>query len=215
MLKNSFRKEYKFVTDVENSSKYLEWINKNSTILYPKRIIQSIYYDNLNFSLYKNSIFDDTDRFKIRFRNYPELSEKIFKEIKKNTRDGKFKTSESTNYKNFNEIGSIYFEGAQYYPKSFVSYTRYYFLNNNSRITYDTNIIYKSGTEKSSKSYNSNKIIIEFKLDDSQKLNESFISKNLSYSKYISIEDRPFGNPEKFSKYVDSVENLNLINENC
>ena len=90
MLKNSFRKEYKFVTDIENSSKYLEWINKNSTILYPKRIIQSIYYDNLNFSLYKNSIFDDTDRFKIRFRNYPELSEKIFKEIKKNTRDGKF-----------------------------------------------------------------------------------------------------------------------------
>ena len=83
-------------------------------------------------------------------------------------------------------------------------YTRYYFLNNNSRITYDTNIIYKSGTEKSSKSYNSNKIIIEFKLDDSQKLNESFISKNLLFSNYISIEDRLFGNPEKFSKYVDS-----------
>ena len=31
---------------------------------------------------------------------------------------------------------------------------------------------------------------------------------------YISIKDRLFGNPEKFSKYVDSVEKLNLINEN-
>ena len=107
-----------------------------------------MYYDTLDFSLYKNSVFDDTDRFKIRFRNYKETPEEIFKEIKKNSRDGKFKTSVSTKYRNFDEIGSLYFEGVQYYPKSFVSYTRQYFLKNNSRITYDTNIIYRTGVKK-------------------------------------------------------------------
>ena len=213
-MKNNFRKEYKFVTDIENSGKYLDWITKNSVLLFPKRTVQSMYYDTLDFSLYKNSVFDDTDRFKIRFRNYKETPEEIFKEIKKNSRDGKFKTSESTNYKNFDEIGSLYFEGDQYYPKSFVSYTRQYFLKNNSRITYDTNIIYRTGIKKSNKFYNSNKVIIEFKLDDFQKLKESYIFKNLMFSERISIENRLFGNPEKFSKYVDSVEKLNLINEN-
>ena len=69
ILKNSFRKEYKFQSDIDNSGKYLDWIKKNSVMLFPKRTVQSIYYDTLNFSLYKNSIFDDTDRFKIRFRN--------------------------------------------------------------------------------------------------------------------------------------------------
>ena len=88
------------------------------------------------------------------------------------------------------------------------------FLKNNSRITYDTNIIYRTGIKKSNKFYNSNKVIIEFKLDDSQKLKESYIFKNLMFSERISIENRLFGNPEKFSKYVDSVEKLNLINEN-
>ena len=213
-MKNNFRKEYKFVTDIENSGKYLDWITKNSVLLFPKRTVQSMYYDTLDFSLYKNSVFDDTDRFKIRFRNYKETPEKIFKEIKKNSRDGKFKTSESTNYKNFDEIGNLYFQGVQYYPKSYVSYTRQYFLKNNSRITYDTNIIYRTGIKKSNKFYNSNKVIIEFKLDDSQKLKESYIFKNLMFSERISIENRLFGNPEKFSKYVDSVEKLNLINEN-
>ena len=82
-MKNNLRKEYKFVTDIENSGKYLDWITKNSVLLFPKRTVQSMYYDTLDFSLYKNSVFDDTDRFKIRFRNYKETPEKIFKEIKK------------------------------------------------------------------------------------------------------------------------------------
>ena len=89
ILKNNLE-EYKFVTDIENSGKYLDWITKNSVLLFPKRTVQSMYYDTLDFSLYKNSVFDDTDRFKIRFRNYKETPEEIFKEIK-NSRDGKFK----------------------------------------------------------------------------------------------------------------------------
>lgn len=213
ILKNSFRKEYKFQSDIDNSGKYLDWIKKNSSMLFPKRTVQSIYYDTLNFSLYKNSLFDDTDRFKIRFRNYRESPEEIYKEVKRNTRNGKYKTSEITKYKNLNELGTLYFEGVQYFPKSFVSYTREYYLSNNSRITYDRDIVYRSVDKNFNKFYKSKKVIIEFKLDDTQLLEENYISKNLLFSKHTSIEGKLFGNPEKFSKYVDSVEKLNLINE--
>ena len=182
-------------------------------MLFPKRTVQSIYYDTLNFSLYKNSLFDDTDRFKIRFRNYRESPEEIYKEVKRNTRNGKYKTSEITKYKNLNELGTLYFEGVQYFPKSFVSYTREYYLSNNSRITYDRDIVYRSVDKNFNKFYKSKKVIIEFKLDDTQLLEENYISKNLLFSKHTSIEGNLFGNPEKFSKYVDSVEKLNLINE--
>ena len=54
--------------------------------------------------------------------------------MKRNTRNGKYKTSEITKYKNLNELGTLYFEGVQYFPKSFVSYTREYYLSDNSRL---------------------------------------------------------------------------------
>ena len=60
-------------------------------------------------------------------------------------------------------------------------------------------ILFTGQESKSNKYYNSNKVIIEFKLDDSQKLKESYFFKNLMFSERMSIENKLFGNPEKFS----------------
>ena len=69
------RREYKIVINDFNVYKFLNVINKEFDQLYMDRFIKSLYFDTLGFKLYKESLFQDSDRFKIRFRNYPRIME--------------------------------------------------------------------------------------------------------------------------------------------
>ena len=200
------RREYKIVINDFNVYKFLNVINKEFDQLYMDRFIKSLYFDTLGFKLYKESLFQDSDRFKIRFRNYPRSNEKIYKEIKFNTAEGKKKTVEEVSFKKFSHIKEYFFQGIEYYPASFVQYKRSYFANENIRLTIDKDVMYQSHRFRgiNNKIY-SRKTIIEYKL---LKSNQSNLFSKIFYDKNDSIEDKIIKNPEKFSKYVDSVSNL-------
>ena len=69
-------------------------------IIYPKRFINSVYFDNQSLTAYNDSIEGLTPRKKIRVRSYPDSHnlKKIKKfnlEIKINSVEGKFKINQN------------------------------------------------------------------------------------------------------------------------
>ena len=89
----SFRIEKKLFIKKGNLLEFKEILKINEVKnLYPKRNIQSIYFDNLEKKMYLDSIEGVTPRKKIRIRNYPETknSEFLF-ETKISSVEGRFK----------------------------------------------------------------------------------------------------------------------------
>ena len=83
-----------------NSSKIYDltkWIDENDGFqLYPKRVINSIYFDTSNYSMYSDSMEGVLPRKKIRLRNYNYkfiFDKNVKKEIKISSVEGRFKTS--------------------------------------------------------------------------------------------------------------------------
>jgi len=72
----SFRIENKYMISNEKSFEFYNFLNDNSaSILFPKRQVVSIYFDNHEFTSYHNSIEGVVPRKKIRLRCYPEVAE--------------------------------------------------------------------------------------------------------------------------------------------
>ena len=71
------RREYKIIIDDLNISKFLKIINQDFDKLHEDRCIKSLYFDTISFKLYRESLFQDSDRLKIRFRNYPKVDNKL------------------------------------------------------------------------------------------------------------------------------------------
>ena len=75
----SFRIEEKINLHKNNLFYIKDWLLKNeSKVLFPTRIISSVYYDNDNFDMYQNSIEGVVPRKKIRIRFYPNSVDKDF-----------------------------------------------------------------------------------------------------------------------------------------
>ena len=187
--KPEFRKEYKFVLDSRQLNSFYKFYDNNFLNLHPSRRIVSLYFDTIDFKLYNKSILDDVDKFKYRFRQYPSLSTNISKEIKFNTKKGKEKISDKTNFQNFKEIPNQTYRGYNLIPTLFVDYHRdYYEIDKKIRVTIDKKIKFTPPKNRSliSKEYSINNIIVEFKL---------LSSKIEDVSKYF------FTNPVAFSKY--------------
>jgi hypothetical protein len=71
----SFRKELKFSTNIKQLKDLkLKFIKNNAKILYPKRKVESIYFDNKIKTSFKDSEEGIVPRKKIRIRNYPKTS---------------------------------------------------------------------------------------------------------------------------------------------
>ena len=187
--KPEFRKEYKFVLDSRQLNSFYKFYDDIFSSLHPNRRIVSLYFDTIDFKLYNKSILDDVDKFKYRFRQYPSISTNISKEIKFNTKKGKEKISDKTNFKNFKEIPNQAYRGYNLIPTLFVDYHRdYYEIDKKIRVTIDKKIKFIPPKNRSliSKEYSINNIIVEFKL---------LSSKIEDVSKYF------FTNPVAFSKY--------------
>ena len=90
----SFRIEEKLFLKPENILQFREFlISKSAKKLYSKRIINSLYFDNINRDMYRDSIEGSVPRKKIRVRNYPGTEDQnYYLEIKTSSVEGRFKT---------------------------------------------------------------------------------------------------------------------------
>jgi hypothetical protein len=191
----SFRKEkkYKLTVSDQNILKN-KLIDKGMKILYPKRTVNSIYFDTNNLDFYLNSEEGVLPRKKIRLRWYDKDIKKIFKEIKISSVEGRFKTSEPFLYNenifknNFqlldNEFGILK-------PQMQITYSREYFFFNNLRITFDSNIQYSDRSSLNNIITKDKETVMEIKVNF--KTNDDYIEKIIGYP------------TSRFSKYSRSI----------
>jgi len=197
----SFRIENKYLINNENHSDLFKFLNKNSaTVLYPKREISSIYFDNSELESYFDSIEGSLPRKKIRIRCYPNNNIENVQnnlEIKINSIEGRYKEVK----KDFDEKQYIihgYFD-SQYglcRPIIKVVYIREYFKIFDFRATLDKSIYFQKYNSKNFK-LKSESIILEIKSDNINKINE--IEELIPFQKI------------RYSKFCNGLEKLDLV----
>ena len=198
----SFRIENKYILQRNKFQEFYKFLTKNSfSILYPKRNIHSVYFDNSKLSSYNESIEGLVPRKKIRIRHYPKpkeknASENFLFEIKINSVEGKYKISQNTiNSEKYLREGYFDNNYGLCFPNVEVSYQRDYFSKADVRITLDSDIQYKFYESKSG--YSEKNIIVEIK------------SNNLNYN---NIEEIYGLQKIRFSKYCEAIEHVGLSN---
>ena len=197
----SFRIENKYKIQTNKLSNLYEWIYKNDGIkLFPKRNVLSIYFDNVDMSLYNDSIEGIVPRKKIRLRTYTDTTSKDANynlEVKINSVEGRFKTSEKIrDHIKFLKHGYYDSKYGLCHPIVQIKYLREYFKIFDIRITLDTHIKFKL-FNKMQKYFEYNKTILEVK------------TQNTSISNYIN--EKFFFEKIRFSKYCNAVEMINKI----
>ena len=90
----SFRKEIKYSYSINEIKLVKEFLlKKGMKNLFPRRVINSCYFDTTDFELYRISIEDSLPKKKIRIRWY-EKNNKFLKEIKITSIEGRYKNSQ-------------------------------------------------------------------------------------------------------------------------
>jgi len=143
----SFRVEEKLLIDKLQIFEFKDFLfSRRARILYPKRIIKSLYFDNSSGDMFRDSIEGSTPRKKIRIRNYPNNKDNsLYLEIKISSIEGRFKTSQTIQEKEFHQFKKIGIFDKKYgvcRPQIYVSYDREYFQLDDVRIVVDQNINY-------------------------------------------------------------------------
>jgi len=193
----SFRIEEKLTIDNSRIVDFKSYLhNKAVEQIYQRRKIESLYFDNLNYEMYNDSIEGLTPRKKIRVRNYPGSKDNnLYLEVKISSVEGRFKTRKIVDKNKFNYLKSNGIFDTQYgfcKPCLSIIYDRVYFKIDDVRISIDNNISYKLYDENNYQSDESS--IVEIKTS---------IRKNLDKL----IEDFPF-QKNRFSKYCKAVEKI-------
>ena len=204
----SFRIEEKLKVADSKIFQLRDWITKNMGVtLYPSRKINSIYFDNQDYTMYNHSIEGVLPRKKIRLRVYgKEFSpnKSINKEIKISSVEGKYKISElvqnPSKLLNFGIYDNNY---GLCIPVLNVLYERSYYKIKNIRLTIDEKIIYrKIANRKISEPSTFDKYnIVELKCNSNKSI--SLLSNNFPFER------------TRFSKYTRGIEftRLNYCNE--
>ena len=193
ILKIENRKEYKLLFDESELSSFLLKNSKNLQVLFPNRIIESLYFDTVNFDLYKKSKLNDVGKFKIRVRKYSN-STNFYKEIKLNNGLTKSKEKVKLEINSFEDLSKIFYRGNIYFPSSYIKYTRSYFKFHKTRLTIDQNIAFFTHNYRT-KIHRS--VLLSEKVIEFKNLGElSDVEKFIEY------------NPVAFSKYNSSIEKL-------
>ena len=197
----SHRIEEKIDIHKQNFFYLRNWLfENNAKELFPTRTITSIYYDNDNFSMYKDSIEGVLPRKKLRIRFYSNSKDQNFYLEKKiSSVEGRFKTKEKVNISKDKIIKKIYDKDyGECNPKVMITYKRNYYFLKNTRVTIDNDINFVS--MMLNKNYSRRKIILN-KL--AVELKSSF-----NYSTDQMRNDFPF-NIIRFSKYCRSFKFFN------
>ena len=204
----SFRIEEKLKVAESKIFQLRDWITKNMGVtLYSSRTINSIYFDNQDYTMYNQSIEGVLPRKKIRLRVYgKEFSpnKSINKETKISSVEGKYKISELV--QNPSELLNFGIYDNSYglcTPVLNVLYERSYYKIKNIRLTIDEKIIYrKIVNRKISEPSTFDKYnIVELKCNSKKSI--SLLSNNFPFER------------TRFSKYTRGIEftRLNYCNE--
>ena len=179
----SFRKEKKYRLSLSDQ-KILKnkLIKKGMRKLYPKRKISSIYFDTQSLVFYSHSEEGILPRKKIRIRWYDKNLSKLTYETKISSIEGRYKISKPFKMKitkNYSSLKIIDKEFGILKPKILVTYFREYYLLNNLRFTFDTNIKYKK-IEFNSQLVNSDKECV-MEVKSNFKTEDDFIDQLVGY----------------------------------
>tara|TARA_B100000035_G_scaffold177065_1_gene150968 strand:+ start:149 stop:751 length:603 start_codon:yes stop_codon:yes gene_type:complete len=197
----SYRKEKKFKLTKSEINKVKKDLNRlGMRKLYLNRKINSIYFDNKNFDIFKDSEEGVLPRKKIRVRWYDQKAE-FKKEIKISSSEGRFKINKKLNQiKSKENIENLLFFDQTYgslNAKILISYVREYYKFKNLRITFDENISYTNLNDLSFNSYDENYCVMEIK--SAFETSDDYIEKIFNYTN------------SRFSKYCNGINNLNLL----
>ena len=193
----SFRIEEKLLINKYQITEFREFLFQNSAYqLFPPRKIQSLYFENFQEEMYRDSIEGIVPRKKIRVRNYPEDKKLSFHyEVKISSVDGRFKTSKIIDQDKFDHIKKIGIYDNLYgtcRPIIYVLYDREYYQIGDVRISIDENIKYSLYTGRA----------LGYDKDSIVELKAS-IRKNAG----DLINDFPFQRT-RFSKYCNAFEKI-------
>ena len=194
----SFRIEDKLFFKPENILQFKSFLkDKSAQKLYDNRVIKSLYFDNINLEMYRDSVEGSVPRKKIRIRHYPNSEDKnYYLEIKTSSVEGRYKTREilsKNDYETYKKNGVFDSMYGTCLPNYYVSYKREYAKIGDVRISIDKEISYENFLSNSV--FFDDKLIVELKTS---------IHKNLD----DFVKDFPF-QKIRFSKYCFAVENLN------
>tara|TARA_B100000927_G_scaffold276605_1_gene257545 strand:+ start:480 stop:1100 length:621 start_codon:yes stop_codon:yes gene_type:complete len=183
------RKEYKFLFSRKEVLKFRKFYGDSLTNLYPNRTIKSMYMDTNDLRLYSLSKQTDVDKFKLRYRTYPNSDAKIYREVKSNNSTGKEKTSKVTSFTSFEEINFDVHKNYFLTPSLFIKYEREYFqLDSAARLTIDSNLQFNLPKNVSllDKYMSENLFIVELKILENKNydLTEYFLNSPVAFSKY-------------------------------
>lgn len=144
----SFRKEFKFrLSKYELLQAKSMLIKDGMKLLHPQRQINSLYFDSPSFKMFSESEEGTLPRKKVRVRWYNDNNVKYQLEVKTSSNEGRFKTAKiitSEELKHFKDRGIIDAFYGKLVPSIIVSYNREYFEYQGLRVTFDSNITYKS-----------------------------------------------------------------------
>ena len=186
---------------VSDSDKFLQSLKTQGLkILFPKRVIQSNYFDSSNYTLFRDSEEGLLPRKKIRIRHYPQaplIQHNL--EIKISSIEGRRKNSitlSDTQAKKINKLG--YFDSVYGLLEQRVSinYLREYFFFKGIRITRDTKILYQDLDHKSN-NYLEKDSVVEIKAPKDTSVDFLF--------KIIPSQRR------RFSKYCNAIKCLEMV----
>jgi hypothetical protein len=196
----SYRVEEKIPMTLSDSDQFLESLkDQGSEPLFPKRIIQSNYFDSNQFTLFRESEEGLLPRKKVRIRHYP-LSNQIeySLEIKISSIEGRYKSAiklSDSQAKRINKLG--YFDPVYglLEKKISVNYSREYFSFQGIRITRDTHISYQDLINKTN-NFIEKDSVLEIKAPENTPVD--FLLKIIPSQR------------RRFSKYCNAIKYLNL-----
>ena len=162
----SFRKEKKFrLTRHDFNLLKNDLLSKGMEPLFPKRVINSLYYDTKLYNMFNDSEEGVLPRKKLRIRWYNDIR-KARKEIKISSTEGRYKKSYLINLSSELALPESLFE--QTYgmtqPSLFVSYSREYFSFKSMRVTFDSSIMYTNFRQTQKIAFEDSECVMEIKV---------------------------------------------------
>lgn len=227
MEKSFKRYEIKYLITIKQYINLMNYLSdKVEKDVFYKSTIYNVYYDTDNFELIRKSIEKPIYKEKLRIRSYdkPTLDSSVYVELKKKYDHIVYKRREKIAYKYV--LNNSFLEGAEtqigkeikyfndFYgrltPKMFLSYEReafYFKTDNQIRITFDTNIKYRTENVNLLPSIRDIKL-----LPNNLVLMELKVPLSIPYdlAKYLSSE-KIFKTP--FSKYGTAYKQIYQIAE--
>ncbi len=188
----SYRIEQKLFIEKNYIIDFKKFINENFVKkIYEPRVIESLYFDNKEKEMYKDSIEGSVPRKKIRLRYYPsENSKEIFLEKKISSVEGRFKKRKLINREDFENLKNNGIFDNNYgrcTPKIFVTYNREYYRVGDVRVTVDQNIRYREYKKDIIKK--DHNLIVELKTKfnkDLDELTQQFPFQKIRFSKFCN-----------------------------